>query len=62
MVTARRWGWIKGSGDEIRSRVGHGVPLQIWYSQIYQEPSQREMREDAARQQTQLFQRSSQTL
>lgn len=45
MVTARGWGWIKSSGDEIRSRVGHGVPLQVWKSNIVQHPSNREQRE-----------------
>lgn len=34
-MTAKSLGWIKRSGHEIRSRVGHGTPLQIWISCLY---------------------------
>lgn len=42
MVTARQWGWIRASGGEIESKVGHRSPLQVWDSVIYQEKSFRE--------------------
>lgn len=45
MVTARNWGWIKPSGGEIVSKVGHKSKLQVWRSNIIQEPSARERRE-----------------
>lgn len=31
---ALKEGWIEGTGRSIISRVGHGVPLQIWKSLI----------------------------
>lgn len=45
MVTARGWGWIRSSGDEITSKVGHKSKLQVWQSNIMQHPSNREQRE-----------------
>ena len=42
MVTARNWKWIRPSGDEIVSKVGHKSKLQVWISNIYQEASRRE--------------------
>lgn len=35
MVTGRRLGWMKPTGEAIPSRVGHKVPLQIWQSLVY---------------------------
>lgn len=35
MSTARKMGWIDRTGDEIPSRVGHMIPIQIWKSLIY---------------------------
>lgn len=42
MTTAKRWGWIT-SVSAIPSMVGHKTPIQVWRSNIYQEPSMREL-------------------
>lgn len=47
MKNAERMGWIRKSGNAIPSKVGHKVPIQIWESRIYQEPSAREMRQQS---------------
>ena len=33
--SGRQLGWFKPSGNSIISKVGHGVPLQIWQSLIF---------------------------
>lgn len=35
MKHAQKIGWICRTGESIMSRVGHGVPLQVWRSRIY---------------------------
>ncbi len=35
MMTARQWGWIEESGEEIESKVGHKSHIQVWRSKIY---------------------------
>jgi len=44
MTTAKKLGWIT-SISAIPSQVGHKTPIQVWRSQIYQEPSRRELQE-----------------
>lgn len=35
MKKAQTLGWIAPSGTSIRSRVGHGVRMQVWLSLLY---------------------------
>lgn len=35
MKKAEKLGWIVQTGLTVRSKVGHGVPLQIWKSKLF---------------------------
>lgn len=36
---AQKLGWVQPTGQSIPSKVGHGVSLQIWKSNLYKHPT-----------------------
>lgn len=35
MRTAEKLGWVQRTSQSIRSKTGHGSPLQVWNSRVY---------------------------